>query len=292
MVVRHFQLLASSAAIALTVLLCAAPTLAKRPEPAVRKIPPALVPLVRVYTDGKGHFLIVPDRPPSRGSSKLLRARQRNMFFGSAKLLYRLRPYSTAGQRLMFSDPRRRKARLTLDAKTGPVFLCDQSQTKLQTLDKEATKRFLAKATLRDSYWRHEPHLLARTSTGEYFYVDRKRMPYTGPRRAPTKIENMRGFRMWRGRRGRMKRLKLKDVVIDAAGQVFLGKKGSLHVKTQVARYERLIIKEVSWRDARTKKHTKLISVPIKGVRSTWILIHRDLGPYRGQKFGLPCDVW
>lgn len=275
-------------------LIGSAPAQAKPREPDKLTIPAKLLPLMRVYTDGKGHFLLAADKTTGKRRSKLNGLRSRNVYFGNARKLYRVRTYTTSTRPehlFTLADPRRRRARLTLDPKLGPVFHCDQSQTKLQLLDKEATKRFIAKATLHDLYWRRTPHLLARTPLGEYFYVDRTRLARVRGRREPIKLENLRGFKMWRGRRGRMRPVKLKDVVIDAAGQVFISKRGSLHAKIRFDRWRKIQITAAHWRGKRSKKIVKLVRVPLS-VRSTWVLIHRDLGPYRGKKFGLPCDAW
>jgi hypothetical protein len=285
-----------AALVALALLAADAPAQAKLPEPSSLRIPAELKPLMRVYTDGKGRFLIAADKSKKR-VGRLAHLRGQNIYFGSAKKLYRVRTYNTSSRRGVFyiiADPRRRVSKLTVDQKQGPMFHCDQTLTKLRILDGEATRRFLAKATLRDALWRHEPHLLARTALGKYFYVDRHRnssRPGTS-RRKPTKLENLRGFRLWRGRRGRMKRVRLKDVVVDAAGQVFLAKRGSLHVKVRLGRFNRLSIQNVRWLNARSKTYTPLIRVPIVGVKASWVLIYRDLGPYAGLKLGLPCDVW
>jgi hypothetical protein len=187
----------------------------------------------------------------------------------------RHKPYA----RVNVSDARSDHSHFVLQEGQPSYFSCARGRkTKLRIITGSKATAIISKMTLRDVYWRRVAHLLARDDTGIYYYVDRVRLPnetrFTG-------LDRLRGFQLWRGRRGRMKRLVLKDVVVDEAGQIFLSKGGSLHGSGRGRQ-----LKLVFWKKGKTK--TPLTIVPFKG--STFKLIYRQLGPYLGKKLRRPCD--
>lgn len=270
-------------------------------KPSVRKVPATVLERMQVYHDGKGHFIVAPTFLESV-PSKIRYLFHRHLYFGNKRSVYQLRTRATAVKAkpgdhyYQVFDPRRGFTSLRIEGDRY-YYRCGTTKSPLRRLTPAAAKRFLDKVTFRSQYWKREPHLLSRNDEGEYFYVDRARATTRrGGLRFHPPLSELRDFRLWRGRRGRMKRVKLQDVVIDSAGQIFLSKKGALHVSTRKYIAKRSLVKnrrvitKLAWRDRRTNKRQKLTLVPLD--TPTLKLIHRQLGPYIGVKVGLPCDVW
>jgi hypothetical protein len=295
--------------LALVVMLGLPPTLGSprakgRKQPQRRVVPQKVRDLLQVFHDGKGHYFVAGDQLKGlpTATRNLL---TRNVYFGSKRQVYHLAAHGTyhhtspRAYTYIVRDPRRGNSKLHVGG-DKVHYRCGATRTPLSRLSPAAAKRFLSKVTFRERFWSREPHLLARNDEGEYFFTDRALATTRsgGLRFRPT-LAQLRGFRLWRGRRGRMKRLKLQDVVTDAAGQIFLTKKGALHVTMRKrklrgarGRFARQYqITTLSWRNRRTNKRDKLTRVPLESAFTTE-LIHRHLGPYTGAKFGLPCDVW
>ena len=114
-----------------------------------------------------------------------------------------------------------------------------------------------------------EPYALARNQRGEYFYVDRD----LGSRRAGS-------FRVYAGRLGKVRRLKLAWLVSDSEGDVFATRRGQLRITTGAAGERR-----IEWR--RGKSSEALLAVPI--TRNPY-LIYKELGVYQNHQLGTPCD--
>lgn len=249
------------------------------------EIPPEVRQHLLVFTNQHGRYLVVPtygDRMPVALRNKL----KRNTFFGDAKHVYRqrirntLRRTKTGGFKVYISDFRMRIANLEVDAAGRAVMHCEQSKRPLVPLPPAQAQRFLGRVTAHPFFWTHEPHLLARDDDGVYYYVDRKAIGRWGAQQRQT--SGLRGFRLWIGRRGQMKPIKLRDAVLDAAGQIFLTKRGALHLDWKGRS------RQIHWR--RGKKRKPLTNVPVVGSQDTAILIHRHLGPYAGLRFHMPCE--
>ena len=113
-----------------------------------------------------------------------------------------------------------------------------------------------------------QPHALARDRRGRYYYVDRA-----------GGTEESRDFRVYMGRRGRLKLLAMVDVINDSEGQIFATKNGRLRLLVGRERAQWL-----------TRARTfSLTTIPVmKNLR----LIYNELGPYLGQPLQTPCDVF
>jgi hypothetical protein len=114
----------------------------------------------------------------------------------------------------------------------------------------------------------YRPHLLARDDAGVYYYVDKLARSYGG-----------KGYRVFVGKKGMMKRMPLVDIASDSAGEVFSTKTGSLRLVNAV-------------------EDTKASTVWIKGEKRTDLirldpdvnsaLIFSELGLYTF--LGTTCD--
>jgi hypothetical protein len=110
------------------------------------------------------------------------------------------------------------------------------------------------------------PHALARDKQGVYYYVDRGASEATA-----------QDFRLYRGRRGAMRRLPMRDIVSDSQGDVFESATGTL----------RLVVDkdEALW--TQRGRSTALKALPIA---ENLGVIFNELGVYLGEPLGTPCD--
>ncbi len=148
------------------------------------------------------------------------------------------------------------------------TFSCgDKDIVALAYLTSVETSKVLADATFYSSGWVRRSEVLARDAAGIYYFVDRLRDELGGS-----------GFRVFVGKRGKLKQLPLLDVADDAAGMVFETKSGEIRL-TVDKNQERTITwnvkgkaKKLTWLDAQFASY----------------LIYRELGIYAG--FGTLCD--
>ena len=128
-----------------------------------------------------------------------------------------------------------------------------------------------------DIFWNRIPHSLARDSDGRYYYVDRLA--------GQDQSYGYRGFRVFVGMRGQMKRMKMKNVVSDPSGEIFITTKGKL--KLILENKGNIKDSKVFWVSG--KETTELTKVDV-GLIKTRVMIYRQLGVYLGQPLHLPCD--
>jgi hypothetical protein len=147
----------------------------------------------------------------------------------------------------------------------GCRLVCGSREVPLARVD-DATKAEVLAAPRNPSPFDRVPHALARDKAGTYYYVDRGNTDATA-----------RDFQLFRGRRGAMRRLDMKDVVSDSEGEVFESRTGIL----------RLIVDrdEALW--IRGKAKDELKALPIG---ENLGLIFNELGVYLGRELGTPCD--
>lgn len=262
---------------------------------APRKVLPPKVDISKfrdqllVLHDKKGHYMVVPNILDNR----VHRARGMGwsvrdaLFYGNGKRFFLQRCPNRSRNpprfSLVFSDPRARRQSLSIfnyrpPENGGSFFLCDNRKTPLFELDGAQRTRILNKASFHQIYWRRQPHLLARDDDGVYFYVDRGYVPSNG-RQAPS--ADLKDFRLWVGKRARMKRVKLNDVIVDPAGQIFITKKGKLRVENAAK-------KRYIWQVG--DKRVVLTQVPLDNYNGGLMMLYRQLGPYLGERLERPCD--
>jgi hypothetical protein len=140
---------------------------------------------------------------------------------------------------------------------------CGAREVTLQKVSDKAA--LLAGAKYEEGPMQREPYALARDKAGTYYYVDRGVTDATA-----------RDFKLYRGPRGKLKPLAMKDVVSDSEGEIFASTTGKL----------RLVLGKQSaqWIAGGTSALTLL---PLS---DNYALIYNELGVYLGARLGVPCD--
>jgi hypothetical protein len=220
---------------------------------------------LRVFTDGKGHYLAfmpftIGDSPIDNGY----------VFYGDGKTMWAQRRIGggrdgKSSYSFRLWEPRGEVADVEhKDKKT--VFVCEDRKTELTKLSAEDAQKIIDSATFRTPKWQKRAFALARDNKGVYYYVDRDREP-----------EENRNFRVFKGPKGGLKAQKMVNVVMDANGTIFETKEGRL----------RLILDkgEQSWISG--KSNVKLTPLDLGDNRK---LIYAELGVYAGELYGTPCD--
>jgi hypothetical protein len=146
---------------------------------------------------------------------------------------------------------------------------CGAKTTDLTTVGESERDLLLKTARFEEPRLDREPYVLARNQRGEYFYIDRE-----------VRSRGSAGYRVYAGRVGKVRPLKLLWVVSDSEGDVFAARNGQLRVITD-DRGER----RVEWR--RGNLVETLLPVPIG--RNPY-LIYKELGVYQNHHLGTPCD--
>jgi hypothetical protein len=237
-----------------------------------------------VFTDGKGHYFAT-RLPPAVKATKL---KEHFYYSANGKVFYKQSITSLGGGKTFvgatISDPRavfginsHFKYR---DEKAS--YKCDERKTQLIALTHDKGQAMLKKAKFYDVYWTRVPHALARDNDGNYYYVDRL---YTRELVA----RGYRGFRVFVGQRGKMKRVKMKNVVSDQRGEVFITKSGKLRLILTSSRTNPKPPKAVWLTGRKDRKRTDLVTVPVTHPR-TRRMIFRELGVYQGVRLHKPCD--
>lgn len=162
-----------------------------------------------------------------------------------------MRPVST-----LVAEEAQRRCALTCGTKTKQLKLADAA----------TTQRILENATYRPRPDIRLPHALARDKRGVYYYVDRSSLK-----------GQAKDFRVYVGKRGKLRRQKMVDVVSDSEGEIFATKRGKLRLFVGKS--------EALWIVKRRKK--KLTRVPIA---DNLPMIYKELGVYWGKKLYTPCD--
>jgi hypothetical protein len=233
---------------------------------------------MQVFHDGKGHYIVV----VSPKVLKLGKAKQ-HTFYGDGKVFYR-QPVQSAGRNgddfsYSIYDPRTLYlANSAFDVRRGkPRYICDKRRTPFERLPADKAAAMLGQAKFFDVFWTRVPHALARDDRGTYYYVDRLA---EDEQRGLGK----RGFRVFRGMRGGMRRLRMKNVVSDVKGEVFTTNRGKLRLIV-----EREGRKETNAQWIAGKRRVQLTPVPV-GSPQTRMMIYRELGVYTGIRLQRPCD--
>lgn len=146
---------------------------------------------------------------------------------------------------------------------------CGTKVTELTPVGESERALLLKTARFEAPRLAREPYALARNQRGEYFYVDRD-----------VRSRGTTGYRLYTGRIGRVRQVKLSWVVSDSEGDVFASRRGQLRVTTDDRNR-----RSFEWR--RGKKAEPLLPVPIG--RNPY-LIYKELGVYQNYQLGTPCD--
>lgn len=217
-------------------------------------------------SDGKGHVL----------GYRIVDGAVANVFVGTAKRLHRMYWEGSTSDSGVFSfdfrDPRfgddngwrRHQVKIMTD---HVEVSCGRERLKLVPVSAKERARIVSKAKLHPPLKR-DPVVLARNDDAVYVYADR------GPGRYDVQL--------YRGRRGNMKRLTMKDVIEDSSGRLFVSTVGSLKsVPTEKGRAK------IFWSEKGKVSELDLVSLDFSGTEN---FIFNELGVYLGKPLGTPCD--
>lgn len=226
-----------------------------------------------VCTDSNGkHVVMVGPRDAPHGG----------MAYGAGKTLYKVAVPQMLSDGWFF-DPRQKNpgnnenfrgydlrffSHVDADTEKGTCSVtCGARTVALKLLTGKPKVDALANVKYEPSPHGREPYALARDNKGTYYYVDRG-----------ATAETERDFHLFRGQRGRMSPLIMRDVVSDSEGEIFASDSGKL----------RLVVGKkdaASW--IGNEKSVKLTQVPLS---ENYGLIYNELGVYLGERLGVPCD--
>lgn len=254
---------------------------------AAEPVPPAVdvtayAKSLAVFHDGKGHYFV------AHLPLHELKTAGERLFYGDGKRFFRqpVGPRGRNGQDAYFSIAEPRVAGGAYSSfeytKGKAAFRCESRVTPLQRLEEKQAAAMVKAGTFLAVYFQRTPYVLARDTNGRYFYVDRV-VHYNQTAPAEYRVGD---FRVYSGMRGKMKPLRMKNVVSDVAGEIFITPDGQL--KLIVDRQSGDGRKSAAFWIARGKK-TELTLVEVDSYRSQ-MMIFRDLGPYAGQRLERPCD--
>lgn len=227
-----------------------------------------------LLTDGKGHYLAFtgPDPDPVDGAHD-----ERKIFYGDGKVFFLVEVgefgWSSGIGEWSISDGRSSQEgwRSTLRRKHGAYSMTCRSKdnpTVLTPLASADARKLLAKAAFKERRLQRKAFALGRDGT-TYYYVDNARRP-----------DENSDFRLYVGKRGGMKRLKIKHINNDTDGVLLTAKEGTLRITVKPKPTA------LSW-GAKPSKQVGLTLVPTE---SNSELIYNELGVYTGVPFGVPCD--
>lgn len=221
---------------------------------------------LQVLGDGAGHYLVLV--PFASGEEPI--------FFGDDRVLHRQRVLSAGGARAdgnfshrVWSPTSPSHADIEVRGGSAWTVRCGERATSFEALGDAEASALLERARFRPEAWQRSAYLLARDDRGRYVYVDRL-------------LGRRYGFRLFAGKRGAMKPQRLTDVVSDSEGDLFIGRGGTLRVDGGRFAADRT----ATWIRGAVRRSLRVL--PLADSR---VLIHRELGLYRGEKLGTPCEV-
>ena len=146
---------------------------------------------------------------------------------------------------------------------------CDTRTVPLPLAPEATAKKLVTSAKLVRDLPGHAPYLLARSSTGmTYYFVDRPLVP-----------ADNHDFRLFIGKRGAMKQLKITDMGVDTKGVSLVTSQGLFHIvlgTTATASFGR---------DEDDQKEVTVVPIA-----ANLKLVYGDLGVYTHESFAMPCD--
>ncbi len=220
-----------------------------------------------VMHDGRGHYLA------ATKYGDIYRT-----FYGDGKIFHQLRVRGGGsnqgedrGDRSFWAaNTARFWAELSFRGDSWKVT-CDDRETQMIVLGEEETRAVLDRAVFKKPFWQRQGHALGRDGSGYYYYVDRLR-----PADPMNPGATPEGYRLFIGRKGRLKSQRLRDADSDSKGFMLHTRLGKL-----VVDYE---AKTATW--VRGRRKTPLTYLPVE---DNTLLIYRDFALYG--KLGTPCDA-
>lgn len=216
-----------------------------------------------VLHDGSDHYLTLV--PFGDGAT---------LFYGDGKLFHQQRVYSSLANTIEnkmafnFWSPQVGSGEIEL-AERKWVVRCGERETPLTPVSPKQQQTLLGKAKFKRPLWRRMAYALSRDEDGVYYYVDRLRDEDGG-----------KGFRLFRGRKGKLTAQKMIDIVHDSEGDVFATSTGDLRL---------ILAKGKSTWVSRKKKAEQRTELTIVPVEENGTLIYGELGVYN-ERLGTPCD--
>lgn len=209
-----------------------------------------------VLTNNKGDFIVSNLGDP-----------QAPLWFGTKTALFKQRQTHTPNRNTRYIFGGASSGILTRKSPGSWTMRCgDDYVPYVEASEEQATSVLSAKH--HPITWKREPYLLARDDRGVYYYVDKLRDEHGG-----------KGFRVFFGKRGKVKERSLTDIVEDAEGMIFATKTGNL----------RLLVPSntllASW--IRGGKEQRLT---VLDLRTNSNLIYTGLGLYSAEALNTPCD--
>jgi hypothetical protein len=147
----------------------------------------------------------------------------------------------------------------------GCTLTCGEREVELELLEGQK-KAQIYDLERKPPPFNRVPHALARDRRGVYYYVDRGATE-----------ETSEDFHLYRGKRGAMKQLDMRDIVSDSEGEVFESDSGTL----------RLIVDQDEALWIRGNRSKELKPLPVE---KNYDVIFNELGVYLGERLGTPCD--
>jgi hypothetical protein len=221
-----------------------------------------------VYTDDRGLFV----------AAAPFESAHRRVFAGTAEKLFAQEVTDagadgTTGHGFTFWDPRARTpAEAAFVVRSGDARLvCGGRELPLRTLSRGEAERVLSSATFYGPRWRREPHLVARDDEGNYFYVDRAR--------AGTERDGP-DYRLYAGPLGKLSRLEIADIAHEPGAVVLVTASGKLRLRGGEGGAP-----AADWLAGGGRRMLRALDPAGSGT-----LVYRQLGVYRGDRLGTPCD--
>lgn len=221
-----------------------------------------------VLTDGKGHYLVA-----------IPMAIDNFVFYGNDKELHL--QHLSSGSRdtgkktasRSFWAPPSNKAHLYYDTGKWSVE-CEDRVTKLVPVSESKARQILEGAVFKKPLFEREPLYLARDLVGNYYYVDKLRDERDRAAQRQRR-QLVKGYRLFIGRKGRMREQTLTDSADDSRGVVLNTRAGALSVDHTTS----------TMVFSRGKQRTELLYLP---VGDNLGVVYQDLGIYN--RYGTPCD--
>jgi hypothetical protein len=217
---------------------------------------------LEVLTDGDGHYLVVDRRDD-----------ESEFFYGDAAHLelQEVRSSFVGGdpdwRSIVFWTPRTRStvASLTVTRAGAWSISCGDRETRLVPADAATAGKILERARFTERRWRRTSVAIGRDAGGVFYYVDRLQPKYGV------------GYRLFVGKKGRMTARRLLDVVDDSVGMVLYTAGGALWLEPRQ--------RTGRWRKGKQREELTMLDPETSGP-----LIWEELGVYRGESVGVPCD--
>lgn len=262
------QLLAVAVAVAVAALLILAPASSQvvaQPQSQRLRLGTA-VDRLTVLHDGVGHYFALEE-----GGNFA------TFYYGDGKTFYRQHVSSfahTAETRSLnfwapgVSTRGRRGGELGKDELGQWTVTCKDEPSLLEPLPISARDELVKSAIFRVGKWQRRVRFAARDEEGRYYIVDSERDSYE------------RGWRLFVGKRGKLKELHLVDVVSDSGGDVFATTIGDLSFE------RREMTRAAVWSQGKQSESLTFVPPELNAQ-----LFYFDMGLYSGG-LGTPCDFF